>query len=103
MHGITCNQPRSISMQRPPATPTVQIDNDQVRVTRWSFPPNAETGWHRHELNYVVVPLTTGPLLLETAQGETSNALTAGESYYRDSGAEHNVINPGTGEFEFVE
>ena len=49
----------------PPATPpsavaTVQLDNERVRVTEWRFAPGAATGWHRHEHDYVVVPMTTG-------------------------------------------
>ena len=47
---------------REKAKPTVQIDNDKVKVTRWDFLPGAETGWHRHEMDYVVVPLTDGTL-----------------------------------------
>lgn len=90
-------------MIRPAAIPTVQIDNEHVRVTQWLFPPGAETGWHRHEMNYVVVPMTTGPLLIETATGETTNKLVTGASYYRDGGAEHNVVNPGQAEFTFIE
>ncbi|SUV95514.1 Uncharacterised protein [Bordetella holmesii] len=31
-------------MTRPPAIPTVQIDDDYVCVTEWRFPPGAETG-----------------------------------------------------------
>src|SRR3546814_7970169 len=73
-------------MNRPSAIPTVQIDNEQVKVTRWAFPPNGETGWHRHEMKYVVIPLTTGPLLLETPEGETTSQLTTGSPYYRSSG-----------------
>ena len=65
-------------MNRPAAIPSVQIDNEQVKVTEWRFPPGAETGWHRHAMYYVVVPQTTGPLLLETAQGPVTSQLTAG-------------------------
>lgn len=90
-------------MQRPPAVPTVQIDNDQVTVTEWRFPPGGETGWHRHGMNYVVVPQTTGPLLLDTPNGQVTSQLTSGVSYYRPVGVEHNVINPGDTEFVFVE
>lgn len=90
-------------MTRPAAVPTVQIDNDRVRVTRWAFPPGAETGWHRHEMNYVVVPQTTGPLLLETADGEITSQLTTGQAYYRPVGVEHNVVNPADTEFVFIE
>jgi hypothetical protein len=45
-------------MPRPAAIPTVQIDNDHVKVTEWRFPPGGETGWHRHAMYYVVVPQT---------------------------------------------
>ncbi|MAJ35236.1 MAG: cupin, partial [SAR116 cluster bacterium] len=31
------------------ATPTILIDNDQCRLTLWSFQPGQETGWHTHE------------------------------------------------------
>lgn len=40
----------------PQAIPTVQVDNDRVRVTEWRFAPGAETGEHIHEMDYVVVP-----------------------------------------------
>jgi quercetin dioxygenase-like cupin family protein len=90
-------------MPRPAAIPTVQIDNEQVKVTEWRFAPGAQTGWHRHAMYYVVVPQTTGALLLETAQGQVTSQLTAGHSYARPVGIEHNVINPGSAEFVFVE
>ncbi|MCC7227791.1 MAG: cupin domain-containing protein [Burkholderiaceae bacterium] len=90
-------------MARPQASPTVQIDNDRVKVTEWRFAPGAETGWHRHGMDYVVVPMTTGSLLLETPQGEIKSPLTAGLSYTRLTGVEHNVINDNAYEFVFVE
>ena len=46
------------------AVPTVQLDTDRVKVTEWRFAPGAATGWHRHDYDYVVVPMTTGKLLL---------------------------------------
>ena len=89
--------------QRPSAVPTVQIDNDRVKVTEWRFPPGAHTGWHRHGMDYVVVPMTSGTLLLETPDGEVRSALTAGVSYTRLTGVEHNVVNANDYEFVFVE
>ena len=85
------------------AVPTVQVDNDRVRVTEWRFAPGAATGWHRHEFDYVVVPLTTGKLLLKEGDGERYAELTAGVSYSREVGVEHNVINANDYEFVFVE
>lgn len=90
-------------MPRLAAIPTVQIDNDRVKVTEWRFPPGAETGYHRHEMDYVVVPMTTGRLLLETPEGNFHNPLTAGRSYTRLTGVEHNVVNDNDHEFSFVE
>lgn len=85
------------------ARPTVQVDNDRVRVTEWRFAPGAATGWHRHEYDYVVVPMTTGPLRARTAEGETVNELVAGRAYFRAAGVEHDVWNPNAHEFVFVE
>jgi quercetin dioxygenase-like cupin family protein len=41
------------------ATSTVFIDNERITVTEWRFAPGASTGWHRHEHDYVIVPLWT--------------------------------------------
>lgn len=81
----------------------VQIDDGRVRVTKWSFAPGAETGWHRHEFDYVVVPVTTGVLTIVDADGKHQSSLTVGESYSRDNGIEHNVINSNDHPFAFVE
>ena len=88
---------------RPKAVPTVQVDNRRVIVTEWRFAPGAETGWHRHGHDYVVVPQTDGLLLLETPEGLREAPLVAGRSYYRDAGVEHNVINGSAHEVVFIE
>ena len=85
------------------AIPTLQIDNDRVRVIEWRFAPGAATGWHKHDYDYVVVPMTTGQLKLKDAQGERYADLVAGGSYPRKAGVEHDVINPTKSEFVFVE
>ncbi len=86
------------------AKPTVFIDNDKVRVTEWRFAPGAATGWHRHEMDYVVVPMLDGQLKIVTEGGKENFAeLKTGVPYYRDAGVEHDVINPNDFEFVFVE
>ncbi len=50
-----------------PAIPTVQVDDDTVRITRWDFPPGAVTGWHEHGWPYFVVMVTPGTLRSMTA------------------------------------
>ena len=85
------------------AVATVQIENALVRVTEWRFPPGTETGWHRHELDYVVVPTVAGTMTFETIDGQAARDLVTGESYAREAGSEHNVINRTDSEFAFVE
>ncbi len=85
------------------AVPTVQIDNDRVRVTEWRFAPGASTGFHRHEMDYVVVPMLDGKLRLVEPQGTREVALKAGVSYSRPAGVEHDVINANDYEYVFVE
>lgn len=90
-------------MSRPAAIATRQIDNDRTIVTEWRFAPGAETGWHRHEFDYVVCPMVDGTLLLETPDGEKEATLQCGQTYTREAGVEHNVINAGPEEMVFIE
>ena len=86
------------------AIPTVLIDNERTRVTEWRFAPGAATGWHRHEYDYVVVPMLDGTLKLVTENDEESFAeLKAGVPYFRNVGVEHDVINANNFEYVFVE
>ena len=86
------------------AKATVQVDNERVRVTEWWFAPGAETGFHTHGMDYVVVPLGDGKLKLVDPQGVESFAeLKHGVSYARKTGVSHNVINANAYEFAFVE
>ena len=86
------------------AIATVFIDNERTRVTEWRFAPGAATGWHRHEYDYVVVPMLDGTLKLVTENDEESFAeLKAGVPYFRNVGVEHDVINANNFEYVFVE
>ncbi|MES2532853.1 MAG: cupin domain-containing protein [Pseudomonadota bacterium] len=100
---MTTSTPTTNPTDRPDAIPTVQIDNERVKVTEWRFAPGAHTGWHRHGMDYVVVPMTTGALTLDTPNGQIKSPLTAGVSYTRLTGVEHDVINANDFEFVFVE
>jgi len=91
-------------MEREQATATQLIDDDRVRVTRFDFAPGAETGWHRHEMDYVITALTDCKMLLEEPGGESREVLVpAGTVYRRNEGVEHNVINGGDTLMSFVE
>ena len=88
---------------RPKATSRLLQENERVIVTEWRFAPGAETGWHRHAHDYVVVCLTAGKLLAETSTGNVETELQFGQAYARPVGVEHNIVNAGSGEFVFVE
>ena len=91
-------------MTRPKARPQVLVDNARVVVTKWSFEDGAETGWHRHGHDYVVVPLGDGTLIVEEPGGGTRAApLRNGEPYFREEGVEHNVVNGSGGPYAFLE
>jgi quercetin dioxygenase-like cupin family protein len=87
----------------PLAKGVVQLDNERVRVTQWRFAAGASTGHHRHQYDYVVVPLSTCQLLVRSAEGQSPGQLTAGQAYFRYSGVEHEVINENDFEIAFVE
>lgn len=87
------------------AKPTVLIDNARTRVTEWRFAGQGDnTGWHRHEYDYVVVPIQDGTLDILGPDGTTTLAeLKTGVPYYRDLGVEHDVRNGNAHEFAFIE
>jgi beta-alanine degradation protein BauB len=88
---------------RAKATSVTVEDNDRVRITEWRFRPGAETGWHRHELDYVIVYRTAAKHLVETLEGGISVEVKEGHSYFRKAGVEHNVVNVGDSEVVLVE
>ena len=91
-------------MQRKKAKANIQIDNERVRVTEYSFNKNEETGFHVHQWDYVVIPQTDGLLLLINDNDvETTATLVKGQPYYREAGVSHNVINNGKEKLVFIE
>ena len=89
---------------RPACIATPLVDDDRVRVTRFDFAPGAETGWHRHSMDYVITAVTDCHMLLEDPDGSTRQVLVpAGTAYRRAEGVEHNVINAGDQVMSFVE
>lgn len=86
------------------ATAKVEIDNAFCIVTRWTFPPQTATGWHRHEKDYVVMPTVSGELTIVHADGsETPSRIVAGQPYANSCGVEHDVQNRTDSVIEFVE
>lgn len=93
-----------MQQQRDQAIATLQIENEQIRVTQYRFPPGSETGHHVHEYDYVVVPIIGGQLTMTDDEGKASHAeIKFGISYNRPAGVSHNVINETDAEIAFVE
>ena len=90
-------------MGRGRASSSLLQQTDRVIITEWRLEAGAETGWHRHPHDYIVVCLTAGRLLAETANGNVETELRFGQTYTRPAGVEHNIVNAGEGEFVFVE
>jgi ketosteroid isomerase-like protein len=96
--------PQGEIAMRAQAEPVVHVEDGRFKVTEWRFAPGAETGWHVHGHDYVVVPLDDGLLRLEEPGGGGRDApLTRHAPYARRAGVAHNVINGGPGPLAFLE
>lgn len=87
------------------STSEVQLDNGVFRVTRWTIQPGGVIPMHKHDYEYVVVPMVTDAMHVRNSDGTSLVAdLEAGVSYTRSAGSEHEVSNPdGTNDIVFVE
>ena len=85
------------------ATGKILIDNDKVQVWEWSFKPGQNTGWHRHEHDYVVVPMVDGAVRIIDKAGETVSKMRSGAPYFREKGVEHDVVNATDDDYRFLE
>ncbi len=82
----------------------IQVEAAEVRVTEWRLAPGSSTGRHVHEMDYVIVPITSGEMTIIAASGERSKAtIASGKSYFRKAGADHDVHNESTSEIVFLE
>jgi quercetin dioxygenase-like cupin family protein len=89
----------------PDAQATSDIDDQQVRVTTWTFGAEGEsTGQHVHEYDYLVVPVTGGTFTVTAQDGSTRTMIqSAGLPYRGSAGTEHSVANVAGKHAVFVE
>jgi beta-alanine degradation protein BauB len=80
-----------------------QIDNARTRVTRHHLAPGAHTGYHRHQYDYVVIPILDGRMRIVEGGREVFADLSAGVTYFRQAGVEHDVFNAMEKDLVFVE
>jgi hypothetical protein len=80
------------------------VDDERVRVTTWTFDDGQDTGPHRHEYDYVVVPVTGGAFeVVESDGGSRKMTQEPATPYLGREGTEHNVINRSGRAAVFVE
>ncbi|MET0278780.1 MAG: hypothetical protein ABW198_10660 [Pseudorhodoplanes sp.] len=76
---------------------TVMFENDRVRV--WDFVVEAgkSKGWHRHDLPYVIIPMTEGEIEIESAlTGQIEKPKSViGSPIWREAGEVHDLRNVG--------
>ena len=87
------------------ASAVTDIDDDQVRVTTWTFDAVGDaTGPHVHEYDYVVVPVTGGRFTVADSEGTTREMTQETATPYRGiAGTAHNVISSTGSRVVFVE
>ena len=73
----------------------VLADNPQIRTARCTFPPGEghERHFHAAHWGYVLAPST---MRITTASGTVTRELEAGDTWWSDGVAWHEVLNVGT-------
>jgi beta-alanine degradation protein BauB len=81
----------------------ILFENDLVRVWELAVEPGKSKGWHRHDLPYVIVPITDGSIEIESIDGKVIRPQdVAGKAIWRDPGEIHDLRNLGTAIYKNV-
>jgi len=88
----------------PTARSSTSADDDRVRITTWTFEDGQDTGHHRHEYDYIIVPISGGTFVVTEVDGSTREMTQdAAVAYLGKAGTEHNVTNRSGRPAVFVE
>lgn len=69
-------------------------EDERVIVTHWVFKPGEETGWHRHDLDYMPIQMSEGRLRFEFPDGSTREVdYVPRTASIVSAPLEHNAIN----------
>lgn len=84
-----------------PIGDTVVFENEHVRVWKLDLGPGETQAWHKHELSYLVIPLTKGNNVMRFADGrEKPTEEEPGQALWREPGMEHELEN--TSDFHYA-
>ena len=79
------------------------FENEHVRVWELCVEPGESKGLHRHDLPYVIVPLTAGEIEIESIDGKVYRPQEKiGEAIWRDAGEIHDLHNLGDAAYRNV-
>lgn len=88
----------------PTGESTTNFDTDKVRINTWTFHDGDATGQHRHEFDYVIVPITGGTFAVIDSDGSTHDMVQqAAVPYLGHAGTTHDVINRSGRTASFIE
>jgi quercetin dioxygenase-like cupin family protein len=83
----------------------VMYENELVRVWDFVVEPGKNKGWHRHDLPYVIIPMTDGDIELESAitgQIDRPKGVQIGSPIWRDAGEIHDLRNVGAASYRNI-
>ena len=81
---------------RPIATYNTLLDDEKTCITLFTIKPGEQTGWHRHEYDYVALQQSKGRLHLDYVDGTSLDIdYSPGVALSVKAPVEHNAINVG--------
>jgi quercetin dioxygenase-like cupin family protein len=83
-------------VMRPIASYKTLLDDEKTCITLFTIKPGEQTGWHRHEYDYVALQQSEGRLHLDYADGTSLDIdYSPGKALPVKAPVEHNAINVG--------
>ena len=81
----------------------VLFENEHIRVWSITLDPGGKQPWHRHDLPYLIVPLTAGKNVMAFDDGRVRNTEEKpGEVIWREPGIPHELTNVGDWQYRNV-
>ena len=72
----------------------ILFENDRVRIWSVKLDPDERQAWHKHDLPYVIVPMTAGKNIMYFEDGrEKETNETVGGVLWREAGTPHELLN----------
>ena len=85
---------QTLTAERKVAAHEVLMEDDRMIVTHWVFKPGEQTGWHRHEMDYMPIQMSEGRLRFEFPDGSTRDVdYVPRTASIVSAPLEHNAIN----------